>query len=106
MFSVSTTPDVLTRLESMRSILSSIESTGGAEIGADARVVGAGLDGLVGRLDLSAAVSETHRVILFASGSVAPVADRLISRSLGLCGGSDDPVLSTQDGIKSLTGIQ
>lgn len=106
MFSVSTTPEVVTRLQSLRSILSSIESTGGAEIGADARVVADGLDQLVGRLDRSVGVPETHRAILFAAGGVAPASDRLISRSLGLCGGSDNPVLSTQDGIKSLTGIQ
>lgn len=106
MFSVSTMPELVVHLRSLRSILASIETSAPGPIAADARAVSIGLDGVASRLNPSAAVQEGFRLLLSSSGTFSSEADRLVAQGLARCGGSRDPVLSTQDGIRLLAGIQ
>jgi len=106
MFSLSTTTEVSTRLESLSLSLSSMESSGGAQFASDARALRIGLDGVVSRLSPGSAVQDTYRTIADASVGLAPAADRLVSQGLSQCGGSDNPVLSTQEGVTALLGAR
>jgi hypothetical protein len=104
LFSVSTAREVLGRLASLRSILSSLEASGSTLFSSDARTLRVGIDTVTSRLNPNAPVEEAFRMILEAAELLGPASDRIVAQGLSECGGSNNPVLSTEDGIKSVTG--